>query len=394
MHLSTAELRAYLDRALPAAEQTAAAEHLAACAVCAAELRSLEARAARVQARLAVLAPAPAEAARRAQAVLNLVQERERKDRVPMFKSLAKRRSLWITAAAVLVLAVSFSFAPVRTFAGQFLGLFRVKQIAVLPVDLARLASLHDDPTLSDQITRMFNESVTVTKDPGPTVAAASAAEAGQLAGFAVRELGGAIGAPQFTVTDSAGFKVVIDQPRAQAILNDAGRADLQLPASLDGATVEVSIPAGVAVAYNCPDMSDAAETTYGPGEMRGDVDELVECVLLGQMPSPSVETPPNLDMARLAELGLQFTGMSPDEARAFSGSVDWTSTLVVPIPMNASTAQQVSVDGVTGTLVTRRGDDGVPPRYTLMWVKNGIVYVLSAFGTAQDAVALGNTIR
>jgi hypothetical protein len=98
--------------------------------------------------------------------------------------------------------------------------------------------------------------------------------------------------------------------------------------------------------------------------------------------------------MAQIAELALQFAGMTPEDASAFSATVDWTSTLVVPMPARASTNQQVSVDGVTGTLITRRGGDGVPPQFMLMWVKNGIVYMLSGFGTADEAVALGNTIQ
>ncbi len=51
-------------------------------------------------------------------------------------------------------------------------------------------------------------------------------------------------------------------------------------------------------------------------------------------------------------------------------------------------------MDGVTGTLVYRRADDGAPQRYMLMWVKFGIVYALNAFGTPADAVALANTIQ
>jgi hypothetical protein len=390
MHLSPPELRAYLDAALPASEQAAAAEHLAHCGQCTAELGLVEARAARVNNRLAALAPAPAEAARAAPAALDLLRHRQRKERLPMFKSLAQRRSVWVTAIALLALAFSFAFAPVRTFAGQFLGLFRVQQIAVLPVDIARLESLHDDPTLIDEFNHLFADAVKVTKKPGEPVTVASAAEAGALAGFSVRELGGALGSPVFNVSDSAAFEVVIDRARAQGILDEAGRGDLRLPESVDGATIAVSVPAGANVAYNCPDLLQNEDGGFERGEPGG----LRNCVLLGQIPSPSVETPPNLDMVQLAELALQFTGMSTAEAQAFSQSVDWTSTLVVPIPMNAAINEQVMVDGVTGTLVFRGADDGVPARYTLLWVKDGIVYALSAFGSAEDAVALANTIQ
>jgi hypothetical protein len=98
--------------------------------------------------------------------------------------------------------------------------------------------------------------------------------------------------------------------------------------------------------------------------------------------------------VAQLAEIGLQFTGMSPEEAHAFSQTVDWTSTLVVPIPRNGHAYEQVSVDGVTGNLIYRAGDDGVPARYTVLWVRDGILYALSGFGAPSEAVSLANTLQ
>src|SRR5205823_15039256 len=115
------------------------------------------------------------------------------------------------------------------------------------------------------------------------------------------------------------------------------------------------------------------------------------KCVLFAQMPSPAVDTPPDLYIAQLAEIGLQFSGMSAAEAHQFSQSVDWTSTLVIPFPRNAGTYQQVSVDGVTGTLISRSTSGG---EYSLVWVKNGILYGLSGNGSSEQAVALAQSIQ
>ena len=49
---------------------------------------------------------------------------------------------------------------------------------------------------------------------------------------------------------------------------------------------------------------------------------------------------------------------MSPEEAAEFTSTVNWTSTLLVPIPRNAAIHEQVSVDGVTGTLIQRSSDE------------------------------------
>jgi hypothetical protein len=115
--------------------------------------------------------------------------------------------------------------------------------------------------------------------------------------------------------------------------------------------------------------------------------------VLLAQLPSPTVNTPPDLNIAQLAEIGLQFTGMSAADAHQFSQNVDWTSTLVIPFPRNAGTYEQVSVDGVTGTLISRDGR-GQSGQYSLIWVKDGILYGLTGNGTREQAIALAQSIQ
>jgi hypothetical protein len=297
---------------------------------------------------------------------------------------------VWAGLAAVLALTVAFSFAPVRTWAGQFLGLFRVQQIQLLPLDTTMLSNLHGEGTLAEQVSRMFSDSVKITREPGEPVAAASAAEASELAGFNVRLLAAAEGEPRITVQDGAAFEVVLDRERAQALLNEAGRGDLQLPESVDGATLRVDIPAGATVEYGvCPSGTEGEFVSDGPA----DWDVLTTCVMLAQVPSPSVEAPPDLDVAQLAELGLQFTGMSSEEAAAFSQSVDWTTTLVLPLPSHAGDYRPVTVDGVSGNLIYR-GPGEVPARYLVLWVKDGVVHALSGFGQPDEGIALANSIQ
>ncbi|MBI2331290.1 MAG: hypothetical protein HYU84_03850 [Chloroflexi bacterium] len=78
-------------------------------------------------------------------------------------------------------------------------------------------------------------------------------------------------------------------------------------------------------------------------------------------------------------QIGLQFGGMTPEEAREFTSRVDLSTTLVVPIPKNSATHTSVSVDGVIGKFI--QYDMDVSPKYVLLWVKNGIVYSVSGSG-------------
>ena len=84
--------------------------------------------------------------------------------------------------------------------------------------------------------------------------------------------------------------------------------------------------------------------------------------------------------------------GMTAEEAAQFTSTVDWTSTLVVPIPKNAATNEQIPVDGVTGTLIERPTDDA--PQFALLWVKDGILYTIGGLGdNAQKALEIANAL-
>lgn len=388
MHLTEHVLRAYLDRELGEVEYATTAGHLLACEGCRARLNGLEGRAARVGAHLAALAPLPAESPRPEHMVWAQLKSRGQKgkDETSMFKNLFARRlrPVWAGLAIVAALTAAFSFAPVRAWAGQFLGLFRIQQVMVLPIDTTRLSALSGDEALGSRISQLFSDSVKVTKEPTDARAAASAAEASQAAGFAVRLPGNRSDAPQLTVQDGTAFEFVINRDRAQAVLNEMGYSHLQLPASLDGAAIQVEIPTGVTAAYgNCPRSDEEAGS---PGR------RFANCVLFVQIPSPTVNTPPDLDVEQLAEIGLQLTGMTAEQAREYSQTVDWASTLVVPIPRNGATYRQIEVDGVTGYLIQRPSDDA--PQYALVWVKNGILYTIGGLGAdSASALEMANSL-
>ena len=194
-----------------------------------------------------------------------------------------------------------------------------------------------------------------------------------------------------------AAFTFTIDRAKAQALLNEAGRNDLVLPEEVDGANVSVNIPSSVSLAFGtCPEPSSKSEaererqremnTSGSPGRAYKD------CIILAQIPSPEVSAPAGVDVAQLAQIGLEFTGMSSAQAKAFTDTVDWTSTLVVPIPKNAATYEQIPVDGVTGTLIQRPTDDA--PQFALLWVKDGIIYTIGGLGSnSEKALEIANSL-
>ncbi len=404
MHLDDEALHAYLDRSLADAEH--AVEHLNSCGECRARLEAVQARAARVDSILAVLDPSPSESPRSAQLAFAQLTARRlaasQKQGANMLKTILTRRlrPLWIGVSIVVLFAAAFSYPPVRAWATDLLAQFRVQKVAILPVDSTRLTQLGGDTALGQQISRILSASLSVTKEPGEPQAAANAAQASQMAGFTVRLPASRSDAPQLAVQGGSAFQFTVDRARAQSLLNDSGFSRLQLPASIDGAVIKIELPAGVSAAYgDCPSAKEAVTEIHVSRDPDGDRvirnssgRVLTSCVALVQMPSPIVDAPADLDVQSLAEIGMQFAGMTPEEARKFSQTVDWTSTLVIPIPRRESTHKQVSVDGVTGYMIERSMDAGL--QYGVVWVKHGIIYAIGGWGDPAQALEMAKSLK
>jgi hypothetical protein len=385
-HLTDGELRAALDAELTLAR----AAHLEACPECQARQGSIAQEQTRIQARLAFLAEGQqaAPSVESAWARFPLPPSNSKKE-ISMFKKMFAFPVVRFGLVAVLALALVLAIPSTRAMASELLNLFRVQQVAVLPIDTAGLEALTGNEALGNQLSELMSSSTTVTKEPAEPLTVADGAEASAAAGFAVR-LPADLTPASIVVSDSAGFTLTLDRAKTQAFIDEAGRSDLALPETIDGADIVVNIPAAVNVTFGtCPNPEDAEE--FGENYERLSK-EYADCLVFGQISSPTVSAPAGVDVAALAQLALEFSGMSTEEAAALADTVDWTSTLVVPMPRNSGTYTDVSVDGVTGSLI--QSDSEIAPQYVLLWVKNGMVYFVSGSGAdASAAFALVNSL-
>ncbi len=387
MHLTDGQLRALLDHEV----EPDASAHLAACADCRRRADEMVRQTQRINAHLAALDPqseralsAPVALARFKTQRVSVTKE------IPMFKKIFSRRyrAAWAMVAIVALLAGSMTFPPVRAWAEGMLAQFRVEKVSVVSIDPTRFQELGVGTGLSKQITQLLSDSTTITKKPIAPHTVASAAEASTQAGLQVRLPTSRSDKPELTVQGGAAFELTVNRARAQQLIDEAGASNLVLPTSIDGAVIKVNIPIGVAAGYgDCPDLTQ--ENSQGGSAGRA----MANCIVLTEIPSPTVDAPPTLDVEQLAELGLQFTGMTKEQAHAYASTVDWTSTLVVPIPRNAVQYKQVTVDGVNGYLIQRAPGDA--PQYAIVWVKSGIIYAVGGVGSdTTEALAIANSLK
>jgi hypothetical protein len=374
-------LRARFDGELSGGELAEVNQHLASCADCTARFEKLSTETLRTGDLLTTLAP-PANDSTISPAVAyahfrsQLENAGQPKARWISRLFAPRWRPAWGLAATVAIVAIVLGVNPMSTWAQRVLAMLRIQKITVVAIEPRTLMSNGDPGSRPYKlINQLIADSVLVTMDPGKPNAATNVTDAAQLAGYPIRTLG-ILGAPQsIEVTGETAFQMTINRDRIETLLDEVGRSDIHIPESANGALIAVHIPKIVISRYgDCPPQHNT------------------NCTSLIQAPSPTVSIPPDLNMSEIAEAALELAGMNSSEARSFCQTVDWSSTLVIPIPHNTSSYETVTVDGVEGTLITENLPQG--NRYSLLWVKNGVIHSLTGHGTSSDALTLAASLQ
>jgi hypothetical protein len=299
------------------------------------------------------------------------------------------RKLLYISLAVIAVAGVVlFATSSGRNLTGRFVGSLRIDKPQPVNVNLSEFVGPNANQGLQQMVTQMISDQVVTTESESPepvsSVAAASAA-----AGFSVKLLNGRSDTPRITVLGAHGYTLTVDRNRLQAIFDEAGRHDLVVPQSVNGAKATIRIPHAVILTYGtCPGESSAGANIATPAPSTTQYDS---CLILREGPSPEINAPSDIDLSQLSEIALELAGMTPDQAHRFLATVDWRSMLGVSFPRFMRSYQAVTVDGVPGTLLTLGGRQG--PDYALFWVKNGIVYSLRGFGDSSNATKLASSL-
>jgi len=373
MHLKENILRAFLDHELAPAVRKKSSDHLAACTKCAARLIELEKTAQRVSAQIKTLEPQPDRIHLTAHIALQTFDRRKEKTMSNIF-----RRPAWVAAGLALILGFSLIFPPVRALASSFLGLFRVQKVQVISFDPASLERFNNAET-GDVLGAFFEANMT-TSEAGSYSQVDSKEAAADLAGFTPRLPKGSE-ITSLGVQPGQSIEINIDSAMMNAGLESFGYPDVRISPDLDGQKIVATIPTSVIAAFgDCPQN----------GDENSNPDQWGACLALVQVPAPSVTAPDSFPVVQLGEVILQVLGMSAEQAADMSQSIDWASTLVLPIPTQENMeTREVQVDGVSGTFIRELNG-----HYILIWVKDGILYGLSGSSDSSPAFRLAETLE
>jgi hypothetical protein len=284
-------------------------------------------------------------------------QLRERLRRLDAQRASSPRRRRVLQAvacAASLLLAVGLATLPsVRAGAETFLDLFRVVDFVAVTVPTERVATLQKGLNLP----QMLGEQVQVVQKPGAPQKVATPEQAGALAGIAVHLptwIPDGLALQGIEVLGEQRWTVAASTQKLQQVLDTLGISDLTAPPGLDGQTASIHVYPGVSLSYTDQDNR----------------------VLFIQSRQPDAVLPQGTDLPLLAEIGLRVLGFGPDEARRFAYTIDWRTTLLVPVPASVANFHEVDLGGSKGLLIETAASAG-PRNSQLLWSAGGSVFAL-----------------
>jgi hypothetical protein len=280
------------------------------------------------------------------------------------------------TIAIVAVAAGLFAVPAVRVSAQSFLALFRVVNFVAVPVDESRLTALKarqiDPPHL-------ISEHVQVLREPGAPTVVASPEQAGSLAGMEVllpHYLPTGMAMTEVAVKGEYAAQVTADARQLQDVMDTLSITDLSIPDGLDGQIVTVRVPPSVIVKY---EQGRRVTRFY-------------------QARTPHVSFPASVDLASIGEIGLRILGLSPRDARQFSRTIDWQTTLLVPVPPMVSSFKQVDINGHGGIALERFVPSPTATNRTavhvVLWAADGRVFGIESTQRAEDVVLMADSVR
>lgn len=341
--LPVGKLRACVDGEASPQERRRVEKHIAGCARCSERLAALEQSARLAQNQLAKLRPVAEPDVRmglaRVRAKLEEQDVAQIERRWRRFNMRGNRARAWRVAGVGLVILALlvgvFSFAPSRAIARQVLSVFRVRKFAAIQIQPGSEDQL-------EQLGRALEDSLFV-REPEvvvdePAVKVSSIEEASQLAGFQVRMpkyLPGQ-GDVEIQVKGRSEFAFHLTRDALVMLLELANMDPAQVPTGWEEATIRVAIPSGVGISF--------------------------DRFLIGQVLDPTVEYPGGLDPRIIGEAGLRLFGLSPKEAQRISEHIDWTNTVVLPIPADVAEFREVEVAGEEAILLRPRYQPGPEP--------------------------------
>ena len=284
------------------------------------------------------------------------------------------RRGMFAGLATIILVLGLFAFPPVRAAADQLLQVFRVQSVVFVPIDSERMAELENLDFDKEMLFIAEPEAINEPEEPQQVETIAEATDA---AGFAAAEPTDLPSSPTETelfVTGEGSYQFQVDVEAARQLLTLTGVTDIEVPDALGDEPIKADVAPSVMSQYT--------------GQYTGDDYEIT----LAQGISPDVTLPDGVNLAELGEAALRLLGMEASQAQTLSESIDWSTTLVFPIPTDVDQVRQITIDGADGLLIGEQGYGN----WSLYWQDGERFYVMNFDGNFSelDVISIAESVR
>jgi hypothetical protein len=285
-------------------------------------------------------------------------------------------RKALVAAVAIVGVVSLFTIPAVRASAQAFLDMFRVVNFVAIPVERERVERLRSEQL---DLPHLIGEQVTVLTDSGPPLPVTSVEAAAAASGTDVRipsSLPPESMVRSIKVSGSRALRVTASTDHLRRLLESLSINDVDVPPALEGKTATIQVPPVIEIMY------DRGERYF---------------VLL-QARSPMVSLPAGIDLPRLGEIGLRILGLDAAEAQRMASDIDWHSTVLVPVPYDATSLNHVQVGDARALAIdapVRRAADGrIEGARRIIWSSGGRVFAVEGNVAMNDLLEVANSVR
>ena len=170
-------------------------------------------------------------------------------------------------------------------------------------------------------------------------------------------------------------IRVTADTERLRRVLESLAIRDVTIPDTLDGQTATITVPPIVEMKYESANRM----------------------AILVQARSPNITLPAGLDLPLFGEIGLRILGLGRAEARRFAHAIDWHTTLLVPVPANATSFRQVDVAGRRGLVIETAASPASQQRrqrFTIvLWSDGGQMFAMRGTLNPRDMLEMASSV-
>lgn len=381
-------LVAYLDGEVDKPTRESIAAHVRICARCAAALNRLETeRTTATDALTTLLAASAQESADAERTWRTYAAAPDRSEQTPAADPPAAGllhrvgRGRIAVAAAVLAVAASLSFAPVRGFAADLLKVFRIQRVQTITLSDADMEQMSatlsrgeghlDLKSLGDVWVEGARETTTVTLS-----------QAQQKVGFPIVLPQGLDTEPRLELQPARTIKFKLNVDAVNELLTSYGSSET-FPKTIDGKVFSVTMPAAVLATY-ADDTSgdDAAPYTSARA-----------VVVAAQGRSPELAVPDGVNAAELRDVLISLPIIPESVRKQLSAVTDWEHTLIIPNVRGS--ARETTIEGVPAVVIAPpKPVDGTTPRTDrpargagVIWNQDGVVRGVG--GTIDEDAAI-----